>query len=526
MANLAGVCLFFCGGQFVSAAGQAMSRNAVGLPNKIGTDVFDRLVQSAFSSTRSHCPTELAPAIDAILDHPERQRSRWGISIQVLGDGRNLILYQRAAQQYFIPASSVKLMVTAAALQHFGPKFRIRTAIYGPAEATSTSVSLVLRLRGRGDPSLTADDLRTLAQQLHQDGIRQVRLLQIENTFFSGSALNPSWEWGDLPFAYAPPVTSLILNQNATQLTLQPQQIGEPLRPIWADAIAANQWQLDNQTTTARPGTPAQIQIDQTFDRSMLHLQGQLPVDGKSRSVNLAIPDPDRYFVQQMRAALIAEQIKVGRIQIARRQKDSELELAAVESPPLAQLIAETNQSSNNLYAETLLRLLGASFPTSEREATPSRSTPSRSTAQQGMAAIATILTDLGVDAAGYRLADGSGLSRHNLVSPEALVQTLQVMARSPYAAVYRDSLAQAGISGTLRHRFRDTAAAGILQGKTGTLSGTVALSGYLTPPQYKPLAFSLMVNQSDRSPQELRQAMDEVVLLLTRLQPCRKPSN
>ena len=130
-------------------------------------------------------------------------------------------------------------------------------------------------------------------------------------------------------------------------------------------------------------------------------------------------------------------------------------------------------------------------------------------------------LTALGVNPEGYDLVDGSGLSRQNLVTPEAIAQTLKLMARTKEAGVYRASLPVAGVSGTLRRRFNNTAAQGNLQAKTGTLTGVSALSGYLDVRGYQPLVFSIIVNQSDQSAETLRQAIDEIILLLTRLRSC-----
>ncbi|MEJ1934968.1 D-alanyl-D-alanine carboxypeptidase, partial [Nostoc sp. NIES-2111] len=121
----------------------------------------------------------------------------------------------------------------------------------------------------------------------------------------------------------------------------------------------------------------------------------------------------------------------------------------------------------------------------------------------------------------GYVLADGSGLSRRSLVTPEVLVQTLQGMAKTPAADIYRASLPLAGKSGTLINRLRNTPAEGIVQAKTGTLSGAIALSGYVNSPQYPPLVFSIMVNQSEQPASVLRQAIDEIVVLLAQLRTC-----
>jgi D-alanyl-D-alanine carboxypeptidase/D-alanyl-D-alanine-endopeptidase (penicillin-binding protein 4) len=185
----------------------------------------------------------------------------------------------------------------------------------------------------------------------------------------------------------------------------------------------------------------------------------------------------------------------------------SEREVATVESPSLAKLLVETNQESNNLYAEVLLRTLGAVVR--------------GDTTELGVKKIKDTLTALGVNPESYVLADGSGLSRQNLVSPEAIAQTLKRMAQTPEASIYRASLPTAGVNGTLVRRFLNTSALGNLQAKTGTLTGVSALSGYLNVSGYQPLVFSLMVNQSDQSPAIQRQAIDEIVLLLTRLRSC-----
>jgi serine-type D-Ala-D-Ala carboxypeptidase/endopeptidase (penicillin-binding protein 4) len=169
--------------------------------------------------------------------------------------------------------------------------------------------------------------------------------------------------------------------------------------------------------------------------------------------------------------------------------------------------LREANQSSNNLYAETLLRALGAGRQSSAIEA--------------GLVTLTQTLQQLGVEARGFSLVDGSGLARHNLVSPEALVQTLQAMVKHPAAIVYRGSFSVAGQSGTLRNRFQNTPAQGIVQAKTGTLTGVSALSGYLTSAHYGTIVFSLMINQSRDSAVVQRGAIDEVVVLLTQLRSC-----
>jgi D-alanyl-D-alanine carboxypeptidase/D-alanyl-D-alanine-endopeptidase (penicillin-binding protein 4) len=163
-------------------------------------------------------------------------------------------------------------------------------------------------------------------------------------------------------------------------------------------------------------------------------------------------------------------------------------------------VISQVNQASDNLGAEALLRWLDPDRP---------------------MERLTTVLTDLGLDPAAYRLVDGAGLSRQNLVSPEAIVQLLTIMARSPHAQIYENSLPIAGETGTLANRFRDTPLAGRLRAKTGTLTGVVALSGYLDHPEWGPVAFSLMIDHANTPTRDLRAALDQVVLWLYGVRSC-----
>jgi len=452
-------------------------------------------------SSKSICPAQLGAAIDAAINRPQFRRARWGILIEPLSPTTNRPLYNREGDRYFIPASNAKLLTTAAALRQLGSEFRIRTSIY------QTSASS-LRVVGRGDPSLTDVRLRDLAQQLKRQGVRNVQRLVVDDGYFQGDTLNLTWDWEDVQSDYGAAVNSLILNQNAVELTLSPQQVGQPLRVSWADEIAAKQWRLDNNSLTAKAATPDSLAITAVLGQPLLQIKGQLGVDAEPEIIGLPVLNPGEYFLQHFRNVLVAEGISVERATLeSNRGVAGAQELAKMESPPLATLLVETNQESNNLYAEVLLRSLGTGA--------------SRDSTELGLKKLKETLTALGVDPQSYSLADGSGLSRQNLVSPEAIAQTLKRMAQTPQATIYRASLPTAGANGTLGRRFLNTAAQGNLQAKTGTLTGVSALSGYLDVPGYQPLVFSIMVNQSDQSPTTQRQAIDEIVLLLTRLRSC-----
>ena len=460
------------------------------------------------------CPGELGAQVDAIANRPEFSRSRWGILIQPLSS--TATLYSRDSTKYFIPASNVKLLTTAAALQKLGTYFRIKTSVYSGENGD-------LYIAGRGDPSITETGLKSLAEQLKRRGISQVNQLIGDDSYFQGSAVNPNWEWEDAQAGYGAPVNSLIFNQNAIELLLSPQAIGQPLKVTFAEPKLANQWQIQNNSVTVAQNESEFIEVGREFDRSAIRVSGQLKVGAASESAYVAVVNPANNFIQHFQQVLTAEGIPVKQALVASTSGNLDRELATVESPPLAELVKETNRESNNLYAEVLLRLLGkvtGKMPVLQT-LTGKMPVPQEDTSEIGLKELKTALTQLGVNPNSYKLADGSGLSRHNLISPEALVQTLRLMANSPTASVYRASLPVAGESGTLKNRLISTPNRVILQAKTGTLSGVSALSGYIEVPNYEPLVFSIIVNQSDQSAAKVRSATDEIVLLLNRLRRC-----
>lgn len=460
------------------------------------------IVSAKENFARNICPSQLPEAIDAIVDRPEYRRLYWGILIQSLSPSRPL--YSRNAQQYFIPASNVKLFTTAAALLQLGSEFRIRTSVYGKDG--------ILRLVGRGDPSLTNAQLQDLAKQLRRQGIRQVQQLIVQDGYFQGLSHHPTWEWEDVYADYGAPINSLILNQNLVELQLSPQALRQPVKITWNDPLAAWQWQIENQTLTETSGVKSAFEVNGILGKPSLQIRGQMAIDSPAQVLSIPVRDPGQHFLQHFKLALIQEGITVAQSQVINSTEQvNEPELAFVESPPLSQLITDINQSSNNLYAEALLRTLGINDSPNKNQ----------DTATFGLNLIKTRLVNLGVDSESFNLVDGSGLSRRNLVSPESIVQTLQVISRSPQAEIYRTSLPIAGISGTLRNRFKDSPAMGIIYAKTGTLTGIVTLSGYVDTPNYERLVFSIMVNQSDKPTRIMRNAIDEIVLLLTQLSRC-----
>ncbi|MGL5035220.1 MAG: D-alanyl-D-alanine carboxypeptidase/D-alanyl-D-alanine endopeptidase, partial [Microcystaceae cyanobacterium] len=176
-------------------------------------------------------------------------------------------------------------------------------------------------------------------------------------------------------------------------------------------------------------------------------------------------------------------------------------QLGEIGSLPLSEIIKITNQDSNNLYAEALLNSL-------------------KNQANSNPEPIKITFKNLGLNPDSLILKDGSGLARQNLVSPRFFNQVLLQLAPNQ---TYRNSLAIAGQSGTLKNRFVDTPLAGKLQGKTGTLSGVSSLSGYFTDANNQPFVFSILVNNANLPSSVLRETIDQILLLSVRAN-CDRP--
>jgi D-alanyl-D-alanine carboxypeptidase/D-alanyl-D-alanine-endopeptidase (penicillin-binding protein 4) len=164
---------------------------------------------------------------------------------------------------------------------------------------------------------------------------------------------------------------------------------------------------------------------------------------------------------------------------------------------PLAKWILVVNQHSDNASADALLRHIG------------------------GQKAVRRVLASLGVNPTSYAQFDGSGLSRKNRAKPSTFVRLLKGMYFADENGVFYRSLPVAGVSGTLRNRFRKTPAQGKVHAKTGTLNGVRALSGYVEAPNYGTIAFSIVVNQSQQSGTVLVQAIDQIVLQTSQVSRC-----
>ncbi len=455
-------------------------------------------------------PKALRRAIAPIVSRPELASAFWGIEVRSLKTGRTL--YELNADHAFRPASTLKLVTTAAALDAYGESARLRTTVETAGRLDGLGRVLGdVYLVGRGDPSLSARfspgrpraAFEELADALVAAGVRRVegRLIGHEGAFV-GERRGSDWTWEDLVWGYGAEVSALSYEDNGVLLQLSPgERAGDPavldLGPSTTVLTVAS------SVTTATAGVAEDVRLEKDPATNCVRLSGVLPI-GARWSGRVAVEDPARFATAAFAAVLGVKGIRVvGGVETSRAPLPPGARVLAFhDGTAMAELVRAVNKESQNLHAEMLLRLVGLKVK-------------GEGSVEKGHEATAEFLKRLGVPAEDWEMSDGSGLARTDVVTPRGLAALLAAMDAHPAAAAFRASLPVAGVDGTLEKRLRGTAAEGRVVAKTGTLNLANALAGYATTLRGERLAFVVFVNNHAHRSREAVDAIDAIAQAL-----------
>jgi D-alanyl-D-alanine carboxypeptidase/D-alanyl-D-alanine-endopeptidase (penicillin-binding protein 4) len=457
------------------------------------------------------CPAQLQQEVEKIAKSPKLQPSRVGVFVQT-NESNPTTLANLDGDRYFIPASNIKLFTTAITLKILGADYRFTTRLMSQNLPNAKGeLESGLWLVADGDPSFSsATGLKSLVTQLTNKGVKRINGGLWTLTSHRGAEISGSWEWQDLQEYYAAIASPFTIDENALNWSIQPSEVGKPAIFKWEDPLLAKDWRVENQSVTVPANSQHTLQVLRPYGQKLLIISGQVPEKSEIELGGVAIPNPEAHFLDLLRQELTAQGIVISTNTSTRVIPVHDLAIAY--SPPLSQLVTTTNKDSNNLYAELLLRSLGS----------PIDAITPNDRAAAGMITINKYLQAKNISMSSVSLADGSGLSRRNIATPRAIVQLLQSVASDrSINHDFRKSLPIAGVDGTLTNRFKNTAAQGLLQAKTGTLTGAIALSGYVKPKNYSEVVFSIVINNSILPTRELQQYIDAIALLLNRLESC-----
>lgn len=440
------------------------------------------------------------------LDRPVVRRGTVGVKITSLATGK--VIFEENAEKYFIPASNMKNFTVAAAIEKLSPEYRFVTSLYAPAAADpSGTIKGDLRIFGRGDVSMSTrfnggdafKGIDAVVDKIVAAGVKKIEGDIIgDDSYFRGFAIPSSWEWNDLQWSYGAEVSALPLNDSVIEVSVRPGPQGYPCTVKMTPYNPV--MRVLNQCITSASGTRRILRVHKRLDQNILEITGSMSIGDGGFNGEISVSRPAELFAAVLKQRLIEKGVVVtGNYRYEKRNDGSlpiGVEIAKIESVPLSIIAANTMKPSQNMYTETLLWTLGEQ----ERNAaaTPGGGLPTSNadSAELGIAAVKKFLTGIGVAPDGIIQYDGSGLSRHNLITPSAVVQLYTYMAKqSRYSQVWRDSLTIGGVDGTLRNRFRGSRATGNVRGKTGTIAQVSALSGYVKTAAGDELVFSTVVN-------------------------------
>jgi len=453
----------------------------------------------------------------ATLAQAGTDRGYWGALVVDAATGK--VLFALNAERYFTPASNTKLFTTALAMATLGPDYRFRTTI-----ETRGALDRHGRLRGdlvlvgRGDPNLSNRKfplekkveregppekiLAGLVDQVTARGVKQIEGdVLADDSYFAYERFPSGWEVDDILWRDGAAVSALAINDNALFLELRPgEREGAPawfgIEP-WADY-----YKIQNAITTGPRGSEQKVQVSREPGSRLIVLSGIIPLNAEPHTLALAVEEPAEHTAHMLKRLLEARGVRVYGEARARHSPDvgpsSPVVLAEHVSVPLVEAARVVNKVSQNLHAELLLR-------TAAREKT------SASDTEAALKFAQEFRKGIGIEEGDVVLLDGSGLSRHNLVTPQAVVKLLTYVAQQPWAAAFRSTLPVAGEDGTLSDRMKDTPAAGRIWAKTGSLEHVRSLSGYATTAHGARLVFSMFGNNHNLNGKAATDVLDAI---------------
>jgi D-alanyl-D-alanine carboxypeptidase/D-alanyl-D-alanine-endopeptidase (penicillin-binding protein 4) len=394
-------------------------------------------------------------------------------------DGDGDLAFDWQSRTAFIPASSLKTLTTATALEVFGPAHRIETKVCAATAPVDGVLEGDIILLGGGDPMLSSGDLRELARSVRIQGVERVTGRVIgDGRLFAGSIFDGFWNWGDIGNGYGSGVSGLNLDHNRFTATFWQGDggIGDPAQLVGVEPEVPGV-RFVNETVLADPQSGDGVVIHGGERTSQMFFRGTVPANGLNLKVTGAVPDPERFAAHFFKEYLASGTEAVGASALQEVPEAKEV-LAWHQSPPLREIVRSIHYTSDNHETECLFKLLGLHF------------------GKAPDVAIREHWAERGLEFVGLRMEDGSGLARADFITPHDLAKLQFLAGSGPQGEAYKDSLLD-----------RDE---GKLRWKGGAMSSVRSYTGYATGADGVERCFALMVNHYSDSDEvrELREAV------------------
>ena len=460
---------------------------------------------------------EVAYQIDALLNQAPTDMGWWGVKIQYATSGE--VIYERNSAKMFTPASNMKMYTTAAALCLLTPQYKYKTDFVTTGSIDEQGVLAGdLIIQGSGDPSWSwrfydknYDSVMVcFVDSLKARGIKTINGNIIgDDNVFDDQTLGYGWSWDDETYYYAAQISGLSYSENLIDYTLTPDSLHIGNHVIIEPQPKTSYMDLRNDLITVSSDTSTKWDYDRERGTNIAWFEGNYRLQRGASERAITIHNPTLFTVHVLKERLEeAGIVVIGSPVDADDLADSldyskTTNLFSYYSHPMSDIISKVNRPSQNLIAETLQKTLGAEFG----EIGSSR---------EGRKVQLLLYDSLGMDTRNLQLRDGSGLSRHNLVSPNTSISLLQMMWDHPYRSYYIESFPLSGVTGTLRERTLGSSAEGNVRAKTGYIGYARSLSGYTWTQSGEPIIFSIMINHYTIATSTVNDLQDKILVLLS----------
>lgn len=463
-------------------------------------------------------PTSAQTALQRFVTHPALKHASVGISVTDLETGRCIVSHN--SEQSLTPASLLKLITTATALETLGENYRYMTDV--ALDAVDSSRIVVI---GSGDPTLGSEAFGddpdaffiavTDALRKTLPANRPYKLYVVDN-LFGYDGISPEWTWIDMGNYYAAAAYGISIFDNSYKLFFNTTEINSAPRILRTEPVIEG-LSFQNRLTLNNTGRDNGYIYGAPFSYERA-VSGEIPAGRTEFSIKGDIPDPGLLLGETLAGYLTRAGWKIGRVETAREDYHDHFYssgrsaayqvgrvLATKVSRPMKTIIREVNVESNNHFAEHLIRTIGRK----------SRSDIYEDALEAGVTYVKDLWSDKGLTTTSLQMHDGSGLAPQNAVSPQFLTDLLVYMfTRSDQSVHFFNSLPKAGEEGTLKWFLKDSRLKGKIAAKSGSIGGVQCYAGYLNDGD-KRYAFTVMVNKYSGSRQQVRQAIEQFLLHL-----------
>lgn len=448
---------------------------------------------------------QIEDEINEIYKDDFLKSSMLAVSIYDLTD--NKILFQKNEKLLLTPASNMKILTTTTALEFLGTDYSFQTSVFHNGIVMDSICYGDIYVKGGFDPDFTTDDLDSLVSKIVNYGIKEIRgniYGDVSNmdSLFWGSG----WMWDDDPSSDFPYLTPLIINDACVQIEYEPGEINKEVN--YKIIPETNYFDVLNNSITKENATEDfEITRDWQSRGNEILIKGSLSSNSKKDTVKINIVNPELYFLYLLKEKLEKQNVEfLGKLDTATAPQFAKL--IYTRERKFKDVIVNLNKESDNLSAEMTLRAIAL------------KNLGNPASAQNGIKIIDSLINKTGLNSNDYVLADGSGISRYNLITTELLVDLLKYMFQNSTDnyEVLKNSFPLSGVDGTLSSRMKDTKAYKNVNAKTGTLSGVSSLSGYLKSANSHDITFSIMIQNFIGSSKKARNIQDRICTFLSEL--------